>query len=185
MTTQTVIDESDPTLRGGEAVDVQDPLDSLLSEYDEATSKPAEQKPNSDLEFLVSRMKEQDAKAAADVLQSDFNDVVSNITKGMEGYNVDSDAVSDFLHGEARRDPRIDNAFDNRHAKPAEWNSLVNGLTEKLKGKSSPSETQTDVNRQAVTQSVRSASTNKPTADEQVNTNGMTKAQLDQHFAKY
>jgi len=184
---QTVTDDPDLAPRGGEEVGVQDPLESLLSEYD-ADPSPAEPKeePNDDIKFIAERLRAQEAKAEEERINADINSAVNTITQSVEDLNVTPRVVEDFIHGEGRRDPRINEAFANRYSKPNDWKQVVNVIADKLRGQyQSQPDPQAAANRQAVAQSVRSASTNAPTEVEQVNTKRFTAAQWEEYMRNY
>ena len=172
---QTVVDTTDVTAQPGTEVtdsarqDV-DALDALLAEYDQGTQRTAPAATTQtttttqpDQGALVQRVQavetglqewrqDQTKRAVSETIQEVRGDIPADF--------MDDDMVEGWLDAQARKDPRLAQAFLQRETNPRQWNKVKAALGKQLNDrfKKLPDRQATD-DREAVAAAVRGAST--------------------------
>ncbi len=164
-----------------EAQSASDDLDSLLNEFTEETkSEPAINQ--SDVKEAVSWINEQrvqgekeaentDIASAATTIKQSLGDIDLPLTDGM---------LRGMLEDNARRDPKIREAFAQRRENPQAWSEALKRVSNNIKEDLSIDHKATS-DREAITSAVHSASTKRPAPDEKVDLTQMN----DSEFARY
>lgn len=171
ITEQTVVDATDtaakPAVEGTSARE-PDELENLLNEFDQA-AKPAvsqpEQKPTQDVSALAEKVKNLEG-VVTQVSQlrykQDMEKTVNDIRGNLDPEFFDNDFIESWLDAQARKDPRLAQAWLNRDANPRNFEKVKVELGKNLAKKFSkmPDREATDT-REAVAAAVRGASTNR------------------------
>ena len=149
-------------------VESGDALESLLSEYEEATQPTqAEQQQTNDSNELLDLLKkreerdvENEAKEAEKTVETDIASAVESVQGHLEGgpVKLSNEAIDDMLNGLARRDPRFAKAFTDRHQNPQAWSRILKSAAKKISENNSIDPNLTE-DREAVANAVKSAST--------------------------
>lgn len=169
--TQTAVTETDGTAKPAqEATDAQktEPsLDDLLKEFEQETtietqarsSKPDKQsEASADSPDTSKRLEALEQRLAEEQLRKDLSPVIEKIKEGFP--LLENDEIIDLLDGRAKRDPRLANAWANRHTNPKGWEKVVDAIGRDMSGRLAklPDKAATE-DREAVTAAVRGAST--------------------------
>lgn len=173
--TQTVVDDKtkaqpEAAAAGTDAPKADD-LDSLLAEF-AAQTKPAATatKPETTTETTSApaastdkRIEAIERRYAEEAVARDLRPVIEKIKgKVPEGFFEDTE-IEDWVAARAQRDPRLANAWMNRHQNPTAWGKVVDAIGEQMaaKFKKLPDRGATE-DRAAVTAAVRGASKQAP-----------------------
>lgn len=171
--TQTVVDAAkDRATPAAAATDARktDDLDALLAEFSAGTAQPAKTVTKPDTQTTTAATTAPDKRLDAieerlrtEQMQRDLAPVVSKIKAAMPAEILDDAEVEDWLEGRARRDPRLAQAWQNRHQNPEAWGKVVDALGQQMAKKFAkvPDKGATE-DRAAVTAAVRGASTVAP-----------------------
>ena len=146
----------DPTDAGQAAGAQTDDLDSVLNQIDQEFDKSKE-----DVTKVAPETTD-DLNAKVDYLiQNENNQAIDSAVKSVRGMLTDLDVsvpddeiIEDMLHGMARKDARIREAFDNRHKNPALWQKVLKGASAKIADKFSV-DTQVTRDREIVASAIR------------------------------
>lgn len=149
-------------------------LDELLTEFDEET-KPERTKDDR-IGQVVSFVEEVRAEKAQKELGEAIDDAVKQIKGDLE---IDPDLAEGYLHVQARRNPAVEKAFQNRGKNPAAWTRVLAKMNSELSGKVSTDKEATD-DREAVAAAVRSASTKAPEGEDQIDYTNMPEGEFNQ-----
>lgn len=172
--TQTVVEKPDaaatPAVEGADARDTGDDLDTLLAQFDTSTkpepvtaSKP-EPKPGTEkidpkeIEAnVIARLE------AGNRFKADMSDTVKTVRGDLDAEMFDDDMVSDWIDRQAKNDPRLAQAWNERGAKPKEFAKVKEQLSKKFVSRFGklPDKSATE-DREAVTAAVRGASNRAP-----------------------
>ena len=163
MTEQTVVEEVKAEATPSPATDnaPEDSLDSLLKEFEsvQEPEKPAKGEQTSDdisedVRWIRSLREQEEAKRVRDALEQ-------TVTALKDGIDCPVDLPNSWFEGrlevEARRDPRIAQAWLSRESKPDAWKKVQAHLKKQLESELSVRRDLTD-DRDAVASAVRSAS---------------------------
>lgn len=179
MTTETqqaVVETTDvaakPQTEGAGAQDKGDDLDALFSQFDaaqpgktEPASKPERtQGTDSDpVKNLASEVAELRARETDRQYRQDIAPVIQKLRGDIPAELYDDGDIQDWLDRQAKQDPRIARAWQNRHNDPSTLNKVVDVLGKKLSQRFSklPDKSATE-DREAVTAAVRGASHKAP-----------------------
>ncbi len=173
LNTQAVVDEANTqSTTGTEVNDARnngDDLDSILKEFDTATKPAADSKPEqqpgaeADIKLLAEQVKGFVSEANAIRYRQDMDKTIADIRGDLDPDFADNDFVEAWLDAQARKDPRLAQAWVNRNANPKQFDKVKAELGKALKGKFSklPDRQATD-DRAAVTAAVRGASNRAP-----------------------
>tara|TARA_Y100000310_G_C20536144_1_gene740950 strand:+ start:312 stop:962 length:651 start_codon:yes stop_codon:yes gene_type:complete len=123
---------------GGSGSEVADELSVLLGEVEMPKQAVQSEQDESDLNSVVTGIQNdiQEIKdtASRDAANEAINDTVNNIIgQHDELKSVSKDAVEAVLHHEARKDQRIDAAFQKRHSQPEAWAKISKALGVKVR----------------------------------------------------
>jgi hypothetical protein len=174
-TTQAVVEKPDaaatPAVEGSDARDTGDDLETLLKQFDTnvqqdkpaATSKP-EQKPGT--ETIDPKKIADDVRAQIEAdnrFKTDMSSTVKSVRGDLDADRYDDDMVADWIDRQAKNDPRLAQAWRERHSKPQEFAKVTSGLAKKFSDKFGklPDKAATE-DREAVTAAVRGASNRAP-----------------------
>lgn len=172
--TQTVVDAAkDQAKPGTAATDARktDDLDTLLAQFATETAKPGTSatKPETTTTTATTtapdkRLEAIEQRLANEQMQRDLAPVISKIKAAMPAEILDDAEIEDWLDGRARRDPRLAQAWQNRHQNPEAWGKVTDALGQQMAKKFAkvPDKAATE-DRAAVTAAVRGASTVAPT----------------------
>lgn len=195
---QAVVDDTKVAAKPATEVDNAredvDQLDQLLAEYDQGTRKtdttitPPEPKvatPQPDEVVQKVRLLEMQASEwAAEKQKKAISETIAAIRGDVSPEIFDDDMVEAWLDAQARKDPRLAQAFIQRDQNPRKWaqvrTELGKSLNKKVKGL--PDRQATD-DREAVTFAVRGAST-KVSADPPPKLGDMSDAELRNYTRK-
>lgn len=166
---QTVVETTEEKLvastEGSEDARTTEPtLDELLAEFSQSTDKPAksstpEQKPTN-ADDLVKRLTALEEERAQTQLRKELDPVIRKV-KG--DTPMKEEWIEDILNGSASRNPKLANAWMNRHQNPAAWDKVVTAIGKDIAGVfSNAVDKQATEDREAVTAAVRGASTKAP-----------------------
>lgn len=171
--TKAVVDETKdqakPDAAGTDARKADD-LDALLNEFDSTATKPAEAKPDTKADTtakgddpVAQRLAALEEREADRQFQSDIKPAIDRVRGNVPTEVYDDDDVRDWMDREARKDPRLQQAWRDRHKDPAKFGKVLDGLSRKLAQKfaKAPDKNATE-DREAVTAAVRGASTKAP-----------------------
>lgn len=166
------VEPNEAATADSDAAQEGDGLDELLREFDErraAQTKPEQnqnidtepkgQEPQLDVAALATlerRLNEQEAREHRRELEKVF----TGLTDGVQADEVDAEA---YLNARALRDPRLNQAYQDRNSNPQRWNKVFGELKkdfQKRYGKKV--DKQVTESREAVASAVRSASTAAP-----------------------
>lgn len=163
---QAVVEKTDagaqPPAEGADARATGDDLDSLLSQFDATATpktepKPAPEQAKGAAQIDPDKIAEQ-VRASIDAetrLKADITSTVKTIRGELDPEVFDDAFVESWLDTQARNDPRLAQAWRDRHAKPAEFRRVAEQLGKKLAGKFSklPDKSATE-DREAVTEAI-------------------------------
>lgn len=177
QTTQTAVDTTTaPAQPGATAPDARndgDDLDRLLSEYDEsgrARTPPEPARPatnadtaNPDLRALADEVKGLRTERQQETFRRDMDAMTKNVRGDLDPEFFDDSFMEAWIDKQARDDPRLLQAFANRHANPKQFQKVVDTLGRSFNKRYSklPDKSATE-DREAVTAAVRGASTRAP-----------------------
>lgn len=172
--TQAAVDEPKvPAQPGTEVTSARkdDDLDTLLNEFDTEQPKPsptvATPEPKTEAadesKVVLEQMRGVLSEHQQRQFRQDMNETVKNVRGDLDPEFFDDDFVEAWLDARARKDTRLQAAWNNRHAKPKEFQKIVEGLGSdftKKHGKM-PDKNATE-DRAAVADAVRGSSTSAP-----------------------
>jgi hypothetical protein len=172
--TQTAVDATktpaEPGVAGNDAQVNGDELDTLLSEFDKtaappaaAASSPAQAAGTDDLKALADEVRGLRTERQQETFRRDMDVTIKNIRGDLSPEFFDDRIVEAWVDAEARADPRLSQAWNDRHTNPKGFQKVVDTLGRKFASKYGklPDKQATD-DREAVTAAVRGASTRAP-----------------------
>lgn len=174
--TQTVTETNPPAEPGGAApADARtngDDLDSLLASFDvQKAEKPTPSaKPettgdgNPDLKALTEQVQGLLSETQRQTFRRDMDQTIKTVRGNLDAEIFDDLFVEAWMDAQARSDPRLSQAWVDRHKNPKQFQKVVEGLGrtfEKKYGKALVDKGATD-DRAAVASAVRGASTQAP-----------------------
>lgn len=198
QTTQTVTETNPPAQPGGAApADARtngDDLDSLLASYDgQQTEKPTPPaKPETtgdgtpDLKALTEQVQGLLSETQRQTFQRDMAETVKAVRGNLDAEIFDDQIVEAWMDAQARNDPRLNQAWLDRHKNPKQFQKVVEGLGrafEKKYGKALVDKGATE-DRAAVASAVRGASTQAPEG-KAPNFSAMSDREFEAEKAKY
>lgn len=175
QTTQTAVDTTKTPAEPGVAADGArtdgDDLDKLLSEFDSGTTRPApepakpEQMGAADPDFKAA--KDEVLTARDEIRQErfkkDMQATVAEVRGDMPADFFDDRFVQAWIDTRAQDDPRLSQAWVNRHSNPQQFKRVVSALGKEFSKKYGKlPDKQATEDRDAVTAAVRGASTRAP-----------------------
>lgn len=174
--TQTAVDATDvaakPVTEGNDAQTGGDDLDTLLSQYDDSAKKPAATSTqpdtksatvDNDLRSTLEEMKGYVSQAQAQQFRQDMDKTIKSVRGDLDPELFDDTLVESWLDAQARQDPRLQSAWNNRHTNPKQFEKVVDGLSRNFGKKyGKMPDKQATEDREAVTAAVRGASTRTP-----------------------
>lgn len=176
-TTQPVVQTTDaPAVQGAEVtVDARndgDDLDALLKEFDQHDPKPAasspkpEPGPEPDLKSLASKVENIDEFVRgqnAQTFKRDMKATVADVRGDLDPAIFDDQIVQAWIDVQAQNDPRLAQAWVNRHADPKKFEAVKGALGKSFAKKfSKMPDKQVTEDREIVAAAVRGASTRAP-----------------------
>jgi hypothetical protein len=188
--TQTAVDETKAAAPPA-ATDAQDArqdgdsLDALLKEYDQtagappaAAATPPEPKPGTDTTTTKPATDPAVAEVQRYIFRQDMDKTVKSVRGELPADYFDDTFVKAWIDSRAEEDPRLGQAWVNRHSNPKQFEKIVSGLGREFSKKYGklPDRAATD-DRDAVTAAVRGASTRAPEG-QPADYSRMTDAQL-------
>jgi len=172
--TQTAVDAetnapAEPAAAVTDARTDGDDLDKLLAEYDESKPKPDAASTQPEQNAGTDTSKPQPDPAIAQVQQfifrQDMNKTIGSVRGDLPADFFDDQFVESWINARAGEDPRLGQAWLNRHTNPKQFEKVVSGLGREFAKKYGkfPDKGATE-DREAVTAAVRGASTRAPEA---------------------
>jgi hypothetical protein len=168
----TVVTETDTQAKPEtEATDARtgDELDALLREFEtqakpETTPSKPETKPDATSENGSQKRLDALEQQLTDWrFQQDIKPVIDKVRGDIDPAIYDDDDVRDWIDRQAKADPRLAQAWLDRHKDPAKFGRVVEGLGKKLSARFSKlPDKQATEDREAVTAAVRGASNRAP-----------------------
>lgn len=177
-TTEDTAAEADDATKASDGADARDDdgLDAALAEYEaKGTSKAAEQsqteqttdtKPSS-LEASVKELVEDKRARDRQSIAQDMAEAVKQVRGDVSATAYDDAMVEGWLNARAEQDPRVQQAWLDRHKNPVGFQRVLKGLSKDFaKGRATDVDAETTADRDAVTAAVRGA-TSSPPAEQQ------------------
>ena len=174
QTTQTAVDTTKTPAEPGVAADGArtdgDDLDELLSKFDSDTTRPTPEpaKPEptgeaSDLKAVLDEVRELRTERNKETFRKDMDAMTKTVRGNLDPEFFDDTFMEAWIDKQARDDPRLLQAFGNRHANPKQFQKVVETLGRSFnKRYSKLPDRQATEDREAVTAAVRGASTKAP-----------------------
>ena len=175
-------EQATPVAEGADAQD--DDLEKILAEFDagdKAETTPEQQGGDDTLKKLQAieqRLEQQQ-------YQADMNNVVAKVRGDIPADVFDDVDVEAWVDAQARREPKLQKAWVNRHKDPKAFDRVVAGLGKKFANKfaSLPDPNATE-DREAVTQAVRGSSNKAPEGGDVPNFASMTDGEAREAMKK-
>lgn len=154
---------------GTEGTDARkaDDLDTLLAEFAAGTksaSKPETKTATTTAsEDVGKRVETLEKRLAEREFQTELQPILKRIRGDISPEVLDDSELADLLDGRAKRDPRLADAWMNRHQNPKAWAKVEEAIGREISGKFAklPDKAATE-DRAAVTAAVRGASQKAP-----------------------
>lgn len=177
--TQAVIDADATESQSAKDVDAQDDLESLLSEYETATTKS---EPADEVKEAVSWINEQRIKSEKEAEETAIKNAVNSIKTGLEDLDFEptDGMIRGMLQDNAHNDPSIAKAFIHRNENPKAWDIALKRALKNIKQDLSIDRKATS-DREAIASAVRSASTKQPTPESPPDLNRMSDAEFQRY----
>lgn len=159
---ETVAEES-----GAQEQKKEDDLDTLLAEYEQETGESTEQQTETKSESGVSR---EEFEALRQELshrdyRNDLERTIESVRGDLPQEQFDDSFMDAWINARAKDDPRIANAWVQRHKDPKKFTRVVEGLGKefaKKYGKFSGMDDNATTDREAVAQAVRGQGNKAP-----------------------
>lgn len=196
---QAVADQADPQptqeaegQADGARNEGNDSWDELLAQFEQETStdnqaskETAQQQTAQPDQAALDRLNAIEQRIEQQEFQKDMGEVVSNIRGDLPNDVFDDAFVEAWIDAQARRDPRLQNAWVNRRNDPKRFGKVVNELGKQFGKKFSdlPDKNATE-DREAVTQAVRGATQKSPEGGKGPDYSGMSDAEFRNAVAK-
>jgi hypothetical protein len=161
-------DQAKPDAEGNGAQDTTtqvDDLDAALNEFNEATGSSTEQKTTEKPDPEKDRLERLERSLAEREYREDMTKVVTSIRGDFAPDEVDDEFIDTWVNAEAKKDPRVANAWVKRHADPKGFERVLNGLSRKFAEKHAKLRKQDDAataDKEAVANYVRGSSKSAP-----------------------
>lgn len=163
MSESVAVDNAD-TLVSAETSDAQEDLDTLLDTFEEKTGQEAsDEAETGGQQDTVSREEFKQLQASIDNQQykTDIQGVAKEIMGDVVSPGVDGDFVETWLNTQAGKNPKLAQAWANRHSNPDAFQKVIGSLAKQFQGKFNIDQKVTS-DMDSVTSAVRSASTKSP-----------------------
>lgn len=196
QTTQAVVDETKvPAPQGTEATGARTDdgdLDALLSQWDKPSSKPSDTATPATAAPAADHVKDATAEvlAARDEIrterfQRDMHATIKDVRGDLPSDLYDDDIVQSWIDAQARKDPRLANAWVNRNAEPKKFDQVKAALGKEFAKRYGriPDQAATE-DRAAVASAVRGSSQRAPEA-KAPNYAEMSNSEFEAEKAKY
>lgn len=136
MSNQDSAETNEVATPTSEDTNVEGSLDSVLSEYDQATSTPdtgsgEAPAPVDENQFVVQYVKNQMQQEAAREVQDAVDDAIKTM-KSVVDIQIPDKALVGYLNVMADEDPRFKQAFLNRGSNPAVWERALKAAAKEL-----------------------------------------------------
>lgn len=179
MSEQAVVKTDAESMTSAEENNAPD-LDSLLKEFDKTDSKQE----SSGEQDLAKRLEAIEQERANERYQSEIKSVAQKIRGDFDHPLLEDKFVVRWLEAEAQDDPRIANAWMQRHKNPEAFDKIIKNLGETLKKKikNSPDEKMTE-SRDALASAVRASSSTSQSKSE-VNWSSLSDAEFHKEKMK-
>jgi hypothetical protein len=173
QTTQTAVDTTKtPAVPGAEVAGARndgDDLDKLLADFDDskkAPPEPAKPEPTGadhDLKAVLDEVRGLRTERQQETFRKDMDTTVKDVRGNLDPEFFDDVFVESWMDAQARQDPRLAQAWANRHANPKQFQKVVDTLGRSFVKKygNLPDKAATE-DRDAVAHAVRGASTKAP-----------------------
>lgn len=172
--TQAVVEKPDaqakPAAEVSNAPDKGDDLDTLLSQYETETApKPStpdpkpEQKASTAQDPDILEVKAQLAELSNDRFRGDMDKTIAKVRGELDAQFYDDEFVEAYVDSQARKDPRLQKAWQDRRANPKQFDRVITELGRNFSKKYGklPDKAATE-DRETVAAAVRGASTRAP-----------------------
>jgi hypothetical protein len=162
--TQTVVNPADaPPPAGSEAAGARtngDDLDTLLNQYEQETRpaapSPTEPKPAATTAPAAAT---QDTRFERFIYRQDMDKLIDTVRGDLPAEVFDNDLIESWVDTQARRDPRLQQAWINRHENPRQFEQVKSALGREFAKKMGKlPDRQATEDREAVAAAVRGAS---------------------------
>lgn len=163
-------DQAKPDAAGADARKADDDLDALLAEFAPTTAGKSEAKPDTKTEPtkdqgspVEGRVKALESQLSEYLFKQEAQPVITAIRGDIPADVFTDDEVVDWLDGQAKRNPGLQNAWANRHQNPKGFKKVVDVLARDFQKKFAkmPDRGATE-DREMVAAAVRGASTKAP-----------------------
>lgn len=149
-----------------------DDLDTLLAEFDQgqspaaASTQPAQQQATGDdLKVVAEEVRAWRTERQQETFKRDMGETIKKVRGDLDAELFDDSLVRGYVNARADEDPRLAQAWVNRHTNPKAFNRVVEQLGREFRQKwSKMPDRQATEDHAAVTAAVRSASTRAPDA---------------------
>lgn len=164
--TQAVATEAEaqvtPAAEATSAQNTTPDLDSLLSEF-ETQAKPQPAPAPASTTAADPEIAELKRKVASMEFKQEFEPILKRVRGELSPEVLSDEELTDLLDGRAKRDPRVQNAYMNRHANPSAWAKIEKALNAELSKKFTPRvDAAATEDRAAVAAAVRGTSNKAP-----------------------
>jgi len=184
---QAVVEQTDDqSVTETEESNAQDlELNNLLEEYsdtgetEESPSQETKKEDNSEVNELLSMMKQERAESAAIKAETEMKSTVKSIKGEMD---IKNEFVSAFLDMKAKEDSRLAQAYLNKDKNPSSWAKIEKSLRVDLqKFIGNLSDKGLSETREAVASSVLNSKSTSPTSDSHKKMSEMSDVEFEQH----
>jgi hypothetical protein len=166
---QAATEEADAQAKTGAeetgAQDKKDDLDTLLAEYEEGTGPSTEQKQAEKTDPNVERLERLERTLNERDYRDDMKLVVGSVRGEFTPDEVDDEFIDTWVNAEAKKDPRVAQAWMKRHDDPQKFQRVVAGLSRKFAEKHAKIRQRDEdatADRESVAHAVRGASNKAP-----------------------
>ena len=185
MSESVAVDNVD-TSGSTETSDAQEDLESLLDQFEESTGQSTDETVDTGgQQESVSRdeFKQLQDSIVNQQYQTDIHGVVNVIKGDIDVPYVDDSFVETWLNSEAGKNPKLAQAWANRHANPEAFQIVTSSLAKRFQEKFNIDQ-KTTSDMDSVTSAVRSASTRSPEPEIPKDWSAMSDAEFAQEKAK-
>lgn len=169
--TQTVVDETNvAAVPATEATSARtdDDLDTLLKEFDTETKSPEPAQPATAAPAAIDPAVANETVLSEakfirqERFQKDMDETIKKVRGDLPEELFDGSLVQAWIDSQATKDPRLAQAWANRHADPKKFGQVVTELGKRFSKYGKLPDKQATEDREAVTAAVRGASTRAP-----------------------
>jgi len=156
--------EAKPAVEESSARDEGEDLDALLNQFDESIKEPAQSTPEPAVDNeILTKVQQLEQQLSDQQFRTDMVKVVETVRGDLDPNVFDDTTIEALIDAEARKQPKLKAAWDNRHNDPSGFNKVVSALGNELNKRFSamPDAAATE-DHEAVANAVRGASNKAP-----------------------